>query len=99
MNNRTANQILLPHEQETIRAKCFHPTGTFNEFKKETEGIPAYRERELGTEQMGSLLTELESLTAEEANHLLADNRISNTDKIEMSNLEQSFDKRRKAFA
>src|SRR3990167_1064135 len=25
----------LPPEQEAIRAKCFHPTGTFVEFKKE----------------------------------------------------------------
>jgi len=35
MNNPTANQVRLPHEQETIRAKCFHPTGTFVEFRKE----------------------------------------------------------------
>ena len=25
----------LPPEQEAIRAKCFHPNGTFIEFKKE----------------------------------------------------------------
>ena len=25
----------LPPEQEAIRAKCFHPSGTFIEFKKE----------------------------------------------------------------
>ena len=25
----------LPPEQEAIRAKCFHPTGTFVEFKRE----------------------------------------------------------------
>src|SRR5580765_6517085 len=25
----------LPPEQEAIRAKCFHPTGTFVEFKQE----------------------------------------------------------------
>jgi amino acid adenylation domain-containing protein len=35
MNNPTANQIGLPHEQEAIRAKCFHPTGIFVEFKRE----------------------------------------------------------------
>lgn len=26
---------LLPPEQEAIRAKCFHPTGAFVEFKRE----------------------------------------------------------------
>src|ERR1700758_4489776 len=35
MSNLTANQMRLPDEQETIRAKCFHPTGTFVEFPKE----------------------------------------------------------------
>ena len=33
--NPTANQMRLPPEQEAIRAKCFHPTGTFVEFEKE----------------------------------------------------------------
>jgi amino acid adenylation domain-containing protein len=32
MSNLTVNQMRLPPEQEAIRAKCFHPTGTFVEF-------------------------------------------------------------------
>ena len=28
----------LPPEQESIRAKCFHPSGTFTEFPKEDIG-------------------------------------------------------------
>src|SRR5215467_4745305 len=35
MGNLTANQMQLPPEQWAIRAKCFHPTGTFAEFNKE----------------------------------------------------------------
>jgi non-ribosomal peptide synthetase component F len=27
--------MCLPPEQEAIRRKCFHPTGTFEEFRKE----------------------------------------------------------------
>jgi hypothetical protein len=28
-------EINLPEEQRVIRAKCFHPSGIFAEFKKE----------------------------------------------------------------
>ena len=35
MIDRSKHILGLPPEQEAIRAKCFHPTGTFNEFKKE----------------------------------------------------------------
>jgi len=35
MSNATANQTRLPPEQQAIRAKCFHPTGTFVEIRKE----------------------------------------------------------------
>jgi amino acid adenylation domain-containing protein len=35
MSDFTQNRTRLPPEQEAIRAKCFHPTGTFVEFKKE----------------------------------------------------------------
>jgi acyl carrier protein len=44
--------------------------------------ITEHQGKELGAKEMESLLAELESLTAEEANHLLADNRISSTDKM-----------------
>ena len=35
MSDSTRHVTKLPPEQEAIRAKCFHPTGTFEEFKKE----------------------------------------------------------------
>ena len=39
----------LPEEQQAIRAKCFHPTGTFVEFKKEEieQSIPARFEQQV----------------------------------------------------
>ena len=35
MSDLSPNAVNLPPEQQAIRAKCFHPTGTFVEFKKE----------------------------------------------------------------
>jgi non-ribosomal peptide synthetase component F len=35
MSDVFSSSIDLPPEQQAIRAKCFHPTGTFVEFKKE----------------------------------------------------------------
>jgi len=35
MNKFSKGALNLPPEQEAIRAKCFHPTGTFVEFKNE----------------------------------------------------------------
>jgi amino acid adenylation domain-containing protein len=35
MSDFSQNTVKLPPAQEVIRAKCFHPTGTFVEFKKE----------------------------------------------------------------
>ena len=35
MNNPSTNVGDLPPQQQAIRAKCFHPNGTFVEFKKE----------------------------------------------------------------
>ena len=42
--------IDLPPEQQAIRAKCFHPTGTFVEFKKEEieQSIPERFEKIVG---------------------------------------------------
>jgi non-ribosomal peptide synthetase component F len=39
----------LPPEQEAIRAKCFHPSGSFVEFKKEEieQSIPDRFERQV----------------------------------------------------
>ena len=48
-DNRRGNST-LPPEQEAIRAKCFHPTGTFIEFKKEEieQSIPDRFEKIVG---------------------------------------------------
>ncbi len=35
MGARSTHDLNLPSEQEAIRGRCFHPTGTFMEFKKE----------------------------------------------------------------
>ena len=35
MNTRSSHSYALPPQQQAIREKCFHPTGTFIEFKKE----------------------------------------------------------------
>lgn len=35
MNNSQKRSFILPAEQQAIRAKCFHPTGTFVQFDKE----------------------------------------------------------------
>src|SRR5712692_3142350 len=35
MSDRSKHILGLPPEQEAIRAKCFHPAGTFVEFAKE----------------------------------------------------------------
>jgi non-ribosomal peptide synthetase component F len=35
MSESSRNSTKLPSEQKVIRAKCFHPTGTFVEFKKD----------------------------------------------------------------
>jgi amino acid adenylation domain-containing protein len=35
MKHKEASLIKVPPEQEAIRAKCFHPTGTFEEFRGE----------------------------------------------------------------
>ena len=47
MSDFTRNRTRLPPEQEAIRAKCFHPTGTFVEFKKEEvkQSIPKRLEK------------------------------------------------------
>src|SRR5918992_5422565 len=46
LSRETAN---LPPEQPAIRAKCFHPTGTFVEFKKEEveQSIPGRFEQQV----------------------------------------------------
>src|SRR5215510_16295378 len=47
MSDLTPSHMRLPTEQEAIRAKCFHPTGTFVEFSKEEveQSIPARFEK------------------------------------------------------
>ena len=72
MSNLTANQMRLPPEQEAIREKCFHPTGTFVEFtNEETEqSIPQRFEKiaRLYPERL-ALKTKNQQLTYAELNH------------------------------
>jgi hypothetical protein len=51
MSDFTRHFTNLPPELEAIRAKCFHPTGTFNEFKKEEieQSIPSRLEQPVTT--------------------------------------------------
>ena len=35
MDDSIAHKLTLPAEQQAIRDKCFHPSGTFVEFAKE----------------------------------------------------------------
>jgi hypothetical protein len=37
MSEISASRSKLPPEQEAIRAKCFHPSGTFVEFREKVE--------------------------------------------------------------
>ena len=47
MSDRSKHILGLPPEQEAIRAKCFHPSGTFVEFPKEEveQSVPARFEK------------------------------------------------------
>jgi len=40
MSEFTTHVSKLPPEHEAIRASCFHPTGTFDEFPKEAIELP-----------------------------------------------------------
>jgi amino acid adenylation domain-containing protein len=50
MSHNLTTRLQLAPEQEAIRAKCFHPTGTFVEFEKEEvdQSIPQRFERIVG---------------------------------------------------
>ena len=47
MRQNDVKRLELPPEQEAIRAKCYHPTGLFEEFKREEveQSIPARFEK------------------------------------------------------
>jgi non-ribosomal peptide synthetase component F len=49
MTDFIPNKFRLPPEQESIRAKCFHPSGKFIEFTKSEieQSIPAHFERQV----------------------------------------------------
>ena len=51
MNELVNKNFQLPVEQQVIRDKCFHPSGTFNEFKKEEieQSIPSRLEQPVTT--------------------------------------------------
>ena len=46
------NKSKLPRQQESIRAKCFHPAGKFIEFTKDDieQSIPAHFERQVAND-------------------------------------------------
>lgn len=50
MSDNLTTRLRLAPEREAIRAKCFHPTGTFVEFKKEEteQSIPQRFEKIAG---------------------------------------------------
>ncbi len=49
MSTLSSRSTVLPPEQQAIRDKCFHPTGTFVEFKKEDieQSIPDRFEKQV----------------------------------------------------
>ena len=66
----------LPPEQEAIRARCFHPSGTFVEFPIEDveTSIPARFEKIVATaksEELADMLDELEALPDDATDRLL----------------------------
>ena len=70
----------LPPEQQGIQAKCFHPTGTFSEFKKEETELSIPRRFEEQVERFPQRLaikTKAHELTYEELNR--AANRIAHS--------------------
>ena len=70
----------LPPEQQAIRAKCFHPTGTFIEFAKEEveQSIPERFEKIVSTYPKHiAVKTRNQQLTYAELNH--AANRVAHT--------------------
>jgi len=78
MRDLPKNIFGLPPEQQAIRAKCFHPTGTFIEFKKEEieQSIPDRFERivRLYPDRL-AVKTKGQQLTYEELNY--AANRVA----------------------
>ena len=70
----------LPPEQQAIRDKCFHPTGTFIEYKQEEveQSIPArFEEQVRKYPQRIAVKTESHELTYDELNK--AANRVAQT--------------------
>ena len=75
MNQFFAN---LPPEQQAIRAKCFHPTGAFVEFKKEEveQSIPDRFEQQVARyPDRVAVKTKADALTYAELNQ--AANRVA----------------------
>jgi len=68
MSDSLNHGVKLPPEQQAIRDKCFHPSGTFVGFPIEDveTSIPARFEK------IARLLRELETMSEEDARQLLA---------------------------
>ena len=72
MSTLTGEPSGVPPEQQAIRDKCFHPTGTFIEFKKEEveQSIPERFEQQVSRyPDRLAVKTRSQQLTYQELNH------------------------------
>jgi hypothetical protein len=72
MSDASRDSTAIPSEQSAIRAKCFHPTGTFIEFKKEEieQSIPDRFEQIVAKYRNHlAIKTANKTLTYDELNH------------------------------
>jgi two-component system phosphate regulon sensor histidine kinase PhoR len=75
MSEASKPQLTLPPEQQAIRDKCFHPTGSFVEFKKQEieQSIPKRFEKIVRAYPYRlAIETKTQSLTYEALNHMAA---------------------------
>jgi hypothetical protein len=71
MSNPFKHTVNLPPEQEAVRARCFHPTGTFVEFKPEEieQSIPERFEQQVAKyPDLIAVKTKADALTYAELN-------------------------------
>ena len=80
MGDLSSQSLDIPLRQQAIRDKCFHPTGTFVEFKKEEieQSIPdRFEEQVRRYPERLAVKTRKEELTYDELN--IAANRVAHT--------------------
>src|SRR5229473_5595469 len=101
MSDRSKHILGLPPEQEAIRAKCFHATGTFVEFSKEEieQSIPARFDKVVQTHphrlavksKEHSLTYEALNRTANRIAHAILEKRGQGSDRVALM-LERGID-------